>query len=57
MKTTKEVRDWLEEWNLENRAYYEWYKEAIEWMLNDIVDAQVTSVETIEKWLQDLLNK
>jgi hemerythrin-like domain-containing protein len=57
MKTLKEIKNkfWIE--HQESKAYYEWYKDAIEWIFNDIVNSQATSVETIEKYLQDLLTK
>jgi len=58
MKGIKELRKWLifEEYNEEAKAYYDWYKDAIEWILEDIRDSGVISVESIEKYLQDLLN-
>ena len=55
MKTLKEFRNSLEENNEEHRAYYEWYKTAIEWIFNDIINSQAISVKSIEKYLQDLL--
>ena len=57
MKTLKDFKEWLELNNELHNAYYEWYSTAIEWIFNDIVNSQATSVETIEKYLQDLMNK
>ena len=54
MKTLKELLSLpndYPEW------YFIWYKDAIEWILEDIQSSSATSVETIEKYLQDLLNK
>lgn len=59
MKTIKEVKielfDDVEK--IDNYAmwYYEWYKDAIEWILKDIQESSAISVESIEKYLQDLL--
>ena len=57
MKTLKELQDHL--WNQDywNIQYYNWYKDATEWIFNDIINSGSTSVEVIEKYLQDLINK
>lgn len=54
MRTVKEIKeifskhpDWL--------AHTEWYRSAIEWILKDIQESSAISVESIEKYLQDLL--
>lgn len=57
MKTLKELDEYLQNQEWWNSAYFIWYKTAIEWIFNDIVNSQVTSVESIEKYLQDLMNK
>lgn len=57
MKTLKELDEYLQNQEWGNPAYFIWYKDAIEWIFNDIVNSQVTSVESIEKYLQDLMNK
>jgi hypothetical protein len=56
MKTLKELDEYLQNQEWWNPAYFIWYKDAIEWILNDIINSQVTSVESIEKYLQTLLN-
>lgn len=53
MKTVKELNKELYDYKI---WYYEWYKTAIEQIFNYIVNSQATSVESIEKYLQDLLN-
>lgn len=53
MKPLKEI----EVNDLMDSYYYDWYKDAIEWIFNDILNSDTTSVETIEKYLQDLLTK
>jgi len=55
MKTLKELQEWLEINNPLHNAYYDWYKTAIELIFNDIIESQTTSVEAIEKYLQDLI--
>ncbi len=58
MKTVKELREYFwDNTNPEIQGYYNGYKDAIEWIFNDIVNSQSTSVESIEKYLQDLINK
>ena len=59
METLKELKDkHISQWLGQELFWYrEWYKDALELMFNDIVNAEVTSVATIEKWLQNLLNK
>lgn len=57
MKTLKELYEYLQNQEWWNPAYFIGYKDAIEWIFNDIVNSQVTSVESIEKYLQDLINK
>lgn len=59
METLKEVKHRLnfEQHNEVCEAYYDWYKTAIKCMLWDIQNTEVTSVETIEKWLNNILNK
>ena len=57
MKTLKELEKWLEIENPFHNAYYDWYKDAIEWIYNDIQQSAVLSVQGIEKYLQDLMNK
>lgn len=57
MKTLKEFEKKLDIINnLEQFSLFVWYKKAIEWMLEDIQNSQVTSVKTIEKWLENLLS-
>ena len=53
MKTLKEI-EWMKTWNL---PYYGWYKDAISWILQDIQNSEAISVETIEKYLNNLLTK
>ena len=57
METLRQTRRKVDFKDTQEVAYYEWRKDSIEWILNDIVDSQATSVESIEKYLQDLLNK
>jgi len=57
MKTLKEVTLELNEEIKNNKSYIYWYKDALEWVLNDVINAGEFSVETIEKYLQDLINK
>ena len=57
MKTLKELEDSLSLPNDFKEWYYIWYKDAITWILEDLRNSSATSVETIEKYLQDLLNK
>lgn len=55
MKTLKELEIYLqnqERWNIE---YFIWYKDAIEWILEDVQNSSALSVESIEKYLEDLL--
>ena len=57
MKTLKEIKiqvSILEEEKAD--AYFIWYKDALEWVFNDIINAEAISVATIEKYLQDLIN-
>ncbi len=56
MKTLKEV--W-EDVKLDRATmwYHKWYEKAILWIQEDIKNSSVISVETIEKYLQDLLTK
>ena len=56
MKTLKELKIELENQEWWNSAYFIGYKDAVEWIFNDIVNSQATSVESIQKYLQDLLN-
>ena len=52
MKTIKELQ------NLDimpDSKYIVWYEDAIEWILEDIQNSSSISVESIEKYLQDLL--
>ena len=55
MKTLKELDEYLYKQELWNPAYFIWYKDAVEWIFNDIINSQVTSVESLQKYLQDLL--
>jgi hypothetical protein len=57
MKTLKELQEYLHNQEWWNTAYYIWYKNAIEWIYEDIKNSGATSVQTIEKYLQDLINK
>ena len=58
MKTLKELRESLPKWqDYENSFELKWYKTAIEWILKDIQESEVISVVSIEKYLEDLLNK
>lgn len=59
MKTLKELKETMNKyWYSEEYkiAYQNWYKTAIEWILNDITNSWSISVESIEKYLKDLLN-
>lgn len=55
MKTLKELDEFLQKQEWWNSAYFIWYKDAIQWILEDIQNSSVTSAESIEKYLQDLL--
>jgi len=57
MKTLKELDKELQMQEGWNASYYMGYKTAIEWIFNDVMDSQATSVESIQKYLQDLLIK
>ena len=66
MNTLKEVKDILKsreegKWDIitpeQAEWYYNWYKDAIEWIFNDITNSSTLSVEGIERYLQDLINK
>lgn len=57
MKTVKELRESFDEKSYNTNAYCNGYKDAIELIFNDIVNSQSISIESIEKYLQDLLNK
>jgi len=57
MKTLKEIKKDFEIEDQETRAYYEWYKDALEWVFNDIINSEVISVSSIEKYLSDLITK
>ena len=56
MKTLKELDEYLKNQEWWNPAYFLWYADAITWILEDIQNSSVTSVESIEKYLQTLLN-
>ena len=56
MKTLKELDMYLQNQEWWNPAYFIWYKDAIEWIYNDIQQSAVLSVQGIEKYLQDLIN-
>ena len=57
MKTLKEFKEdfWLV--NEYQEAYYEWYKDAIEWIFNDIVNLEKPSAIDIQIYLQNLITK
>jgi hypothetical protein len=55
MKTLKELDKYLYNQEWWNPAYFIWYKDAVEWIFNDIVNSNTASMESIEKYLQDLL--
>ena len=57
MKTLKELDEYLQNQEWWNPAYFIWYKDAIQGIYEDIRNSEVTSVESIEKYLQDLMNK
>lgn len=59
MKTLKELSNWLDfnNYNELAEAYYEWYKTAIEWIFNDIVNLEKSSTIDIQIYLQNLLTK
>jgi len=57
MKTLKELQEYLIKNEWWNPIYFIWYKVAIEWILKDIQNCETISVESIEKYLQDLLIK
>ena len=56
MKGIKELRKIHDPDSYNTNAYCNWYEKAIKWILEDIRDSGVISVESIEKYLQDLLN-
>jgi len=55
MKTIKELEKTLTNDNEVNFAYKTWYITAISWVLEDIQSSSTLSVESIEKYLKDLL--
>ncbi len=57
MKTLKELEKELDMWSNCDSNFYEWYKKAIEYILQDIQNSEAISVETIEKYLNNLLTK
>ena len=59
MKTLKELSNWLDfnNYNEFVEAYYEWYKDAIEWIFNDIVNLEKPSAIDIQIYLQNLITK
>ena len=57
MKTLKELDEYLQNQEWWNPAYFIGYKDCLEWIFNDVINSQATSVESIEKYLQDLINK
>ena len=57
MKTIKEMHDSLPDVPYDVSFYLDWYKEAIEWIFNEITDWNFNSTEEIQKYLQDLLIK
>ena len=57
MKTIKELRDSYDAESYNTNSYCNWYKDAIEWIFNDIKNSSTLSVEGIERYLQDLINK
>ena len=56
MKTLKELDKYLYNQEWWNPAYFIWYKDAVEWVFNDIINLKMTNSEEIQKYLQDLLN-
>lgn len=56
MKTIKELKKSLEKYNEINNAFTNWYKTALQEMLKDIQNTETTSVATIEKLLEYLLD-
>ena len=56
MKTLKELDEYLYNQEWWNPAYFIWYKDAVEWVFNDIINLKITNSEDIQKYLQDLLN-
>jgi len=57
METLREKRASLKLPDYEADLYIQWYKDALEWIFNDIINSEATSVEDVEKYLQDLINK
>jgi hypothetical protein len=57
MKTLKELKIELENQEWWNPAYFIWYKDAISWILKDIQESEVLSVEWIERYLKKLLEE
>lgn len=57
MKTLKELDNHLYKQEWWNPEYFQGYKEAIEWIYNDIKNSSTISVESIEKYLENLINK
>jgi hypothetical protein len=56
MKTLKELDEYLQNQEWWNPAYFIGYKDAITWILKDIQDSEVLSVEWIEIYLKKLLD-
>ena len=58
MKTIKELKEYF--WDDKDPAiqsYYQWYKDAIELIFNDITTSETIKVKLIEKYLNDLMTK
>ena len=56
MKTLKEIKELVEKGD-NSSGFLNWYQYAIKNILEDIRNSKVTSVESIEKYLLDLMNK
>jgi hypothetical protein len=57
MKTLKELQIELNLHNVPDVLYYQWYKEAITWILKDIQESEVLSIDSIEIYLKKLLEE
>ena len=57
MKTLKEIKEWFNHSEKElTNSYYEWYKDAIEWIFNDIINADWNN-SSLQIYLYKLLTK
>lgn len=57
MKTIKELEASLTIDKASKEVYIEWYRDAIKSLYNDIRIAETISVDSIEKWIYDLIKE